>query len=558
MENIINKVNQDYIALALKATMVNGVEPAGDENEKRIYQAIKRVMLAPQGIGILNSGGQVLEWIQMFDNDQSIIDLLNHGIKRFEKFPAHTPNLTTERYLQYPSKKIDEMKADSKDTKFPDGHNGKKCLAKIGKAKPSPGSFLAQVIGRALDKNGQLVADTLNQEHYIQDQFAISPNLVEKLSSALGPNSETVQLPNELGRLCTTFSHLGHIDVRPVFEHNNGKINKYEFTAKRISNDGTLWQVDGKTDVTSELRCNGHGVHDVKLNWKGFIQIKEKKITRIILSAIGKEKLKWGLERAEISKKTPEVCQLPGGRPLDIECGVRYGIIAEPVSDDEIYTQEGNLVGPPDSWQEKIARIQLSVQRWQKEGKDITPVAQIMKEFESLMKRPQPLNTVEDLKQAENMLDRALALLGETRLENSNTETHEPPKWFKEKMQKLNEAVKEFEKFKGQILQEIEKLQRLVTKGEFESASKQIDLVNDMLKNSGQKEHTQGQSERMKSIQEKMTRLQQGIQKWQQDGKDLSPIGTIMQKFEPLLKEDKVKEAEGVLDEALKLLGYKN
>jgi MoxR-like ATPase len=56
------------------------------------------------------------------------------------------------------------------------------------------------------------------------------------------------------------------------------------------------------------------------------------------------------------------------------------------------------------------------------------------------------------------------------------------------------------------------------------------------------------------SLQRKMQALQQAVQKRQQEGGDLSPVGRIMQKFEPLMKEGKVKEAEAVIDEALKLL----
>ncbi|MCI0658081.1 MAG: terpene cyclase/mutase family protein, partial [Acidobacteria bacterium] len=55
-------------------------------------------------------------------------------------------------------------------------------------------------------------------------------------------------------------------------------------------------------------------------------------------------------------------------------------------------------------------------------------------------------------------------------------------------------------------------------------------------------------------IQGKIKTLQEGIQKWQKEGRDPSPIGQIMQEFGPLMEAGKAKEAEAVLDRALKLL----
>ncbi|MBI4659253.1 MAG: periplasmic heavy metal sensor [Verrucomicrobia bacterium] len=55
-------------------------------------------------------------------------------------------------------------------------------------------------------------------------------------------------------------------------------------------------------------------------------------------------------------------------------------------------------------------------------------------------------------------------------------------------------------------------------------------------------------------IQMKMQGVQASIRRWEQDGRDLSPIGQIMDEFEPLMREGKFKEAEAVLDRALKRL----
>ena len=67
-------------------------------------------------------------------------------------------------------------------------------------------------------------------------------------------------------------------------------------------------------------------------------------------------------------------------------------------------------------------------------------------------------------------------------------------------------------------------------------------------------EATAGPSE---SIQQKMQQVQQGIQRWQHAGRDPSPVGRIMQEFEPLMQAGKFQEAEAVLDRALALLDEK-
>jgi|ERR1044071_1390492 Spy/CpxP family protein refolding chaperone len=55
-------------------------------------------------------------------------------------------------------------------------------------------------------------------------------------------------------------------------------------------------------------------------------------------------------------------------------------------------------------------------------------------------------------------------------------------------------------------------------------------------------------------LEGKMKNVQEGAQRWQNEGRDPSKVAEIMQEFEPLMKEGRHKEAEAVLDRALKLL----
>jgi len=56
------------------------------------------------------------------------------------------------------------------------------------------------------------------------------------------------------------------------------------------------------------------------------------------------------------------------------------------------------------------------------------------------------------------------------------------------------------------------------------------------------------------SIQEKMKKLKAGVQKLEDEGGDASSVGEVMREFKPLMDEQKYKQAEEILDQALKLL----
>ena len=56
------------------------------------------------------------------------------------------------------------------------------------------------------------------------------------------------------------------------------------------------------------------------------------------------------------------------------------------------------------------------------------------------------------------------------------------------------------------------------------------------------------------AMPQKMQTLQEQVQRWQKDGRDLTPLHAIMDQFEALMKDGKAADAEAVLDRAMKLL----
>ena len=57
------------------------------------------------------------------------------------------------------------------------------------------------------------------------------------------------------------------------------------------------------------------------------------------------------------------------------------------------------------------------------------------------------------------------------------------------------------------------------------------------------------------ALQEKAGRVQNGVARWVEEGRDPSPIGELMNQIDPLLRAGKMREAEAIVDQALKLLG---
>jgi hypothetical protein len=66
-------------------------------------------------------------------------------------------------------------------------------------------------------------------------------------------------------------------------------------------------------------------------------------MTRLILSASGTEKLKFGSGRG---KDANEVASLPGGHRIDMDCAVRYGFLGEPAGPDKVAADASDTPQP--------------------------------------------------------------------------------------------------------------------------------------------------------------------------------------------------------------------
>jgi hypothetical protein len=333
---VIRRINADFVPVALKAFLVNN--PPDDE-EGRLYREIGRSKIAPQGICVVNSAGKVLDWVLMFDDDKNIVAFLDHTVKRFAKFPDAKEPVPAERYMKFSSDRLDDVKDNGKALPVPENHaEGKDCP---GKQPLRLGTVAARVYGRALDKDGKPVADTLRQEHYVEDRFNVTVGMQDALAKTLADaGAKRFRLADDWARLFASHAYLGQLDVNPVgAPGGKGDLKKAEIWAQKVDAGGkdiVQLRVEGETEAAG---ASGEGdggdgrlwQHEVKLSWEGLIEMQEGRVTRLLLVAHGAERLTWGNKGKELKDQT-DVARLPAGHPIDLACKVRYGITGEPIA----------------------------------------------------------------------------------------------------------------------------------------------------------------------------------------------------------------------------------
>ena len=341
---VIRRINADFVPVTMSMDgrklehRERAFQPRPEDDEGKAFQSIFRSRVQPQGTCVLNSGGQVLAWVLMFDKNKSVLDFLDHGLKRFRDHPDAKVAIMTERYMRFPSAKLEDMKDEAKAQPYAERHpDGKHCL---GTPNVPPGTVVARVIGRALDKDGKPSAGMVNQEHLALDRFEVTPAMQEKLAKELADGGTgRVALPEDFTRLCMAHAFLGNKDSGPMTKVSvfavASDVKQCEFWAQRVDGSKASWRMEGQTEVLGKGKgtAGDSGLrHEVKLTWEGFIELDGKCMARLLLAARGTEKLKWGSEALKTRAKTDaEVAFLTAGRFIDMECGVRYGIIGEPV-----------------------------------------------------------------------------------------------------------------------------------------------------------------------------------------------------------------------------------
>jgi len=300
---------------------------APPSEEVRLFQRLYRSQVAPQGMCIVNAGGQALAWAMNHEENEDILSYLDYGLQRFRKNPDGQEPVITERYPEYPKKRLEDFKTDARTTPIPQGHrDGESCPWR----PPRPrGTVVARLFGRALDQDGKPAGETLRQSSYTEDGFDIAVKKQENLAKVFADaQKEPVALPLELTREWVKHAYMGVLDVQPLDNpgRSKGELKQCDFGARKVGRGkrGVLWRVEGRSEVFIDDGMV-HGIpgdmHEVKLQWHGFIEMDGDRMIQLVLSASGKENLKFQSAR--------------GGSRFDLAGAVRFGVLDEPVPADK-------------------------------------------------------------------------------------------------------------------------------------------------------------------------------------------------------------------------------
>jgi len=382
-------VQSDFVAVSVAAGHMHRPAP-GLENE--LLQAIGKSGPAPQGIAVLNADGQVLDWVLMFDDDSSVLQFLDHAQKRFEVHPDSAAPFMTERYQRFPGMKRDDVAAHTVKVPREFKHDANsRCPAD---SLYEPGTVIAKVAGRRVIEEGKLTTDTVNQEDYSQDRFVIAPSVQRQLAEALKKTEgKSVAVPDQLARQWATYAYMGMLDVNP-FNNPAGATSERKEVAFEITatTDHPGWyRISGKSHGSAKkVRRQGDGSgfeNDVRLEWQGFAQIENDRITSLLLRGDGTERLLWnpGGPPGTLARG-PEVANLPAGRHVDWNGPVSFSIIGAPAKADQV-SDTAVAASPQEQHraiQEKMPRLQQHMQN--SGGRAMQIIGPMMPDFQRLMR----------------------------------------------------------------------------------------------------------------------------------------------------------------------------
>ena len=351
---VVRRINKQFIPVALKAAMINN-PPRGIEGA--LYAEIGRSKPAPQGICTVNSDGKVLTWALTFDDDASILKFLDHVVKRYKTSPDASEEVAAQRFMRFPSRQLADVADTKRLIEIPKQHaHDDRCP---GLPAVERGTLVGRIIGRPLDDDGKPIAETLRQEDYMEARLEIPPLPQLQLARAVRQSDgKRFKIPDAFARSLISPAHLGQLDANPLGDvpGSQNDSRHWEFTGRKIESDNkkvTRIRIDGESDVKGgqDVRRKPKGEdriweHRVALRWQGYVDITAGKVVRLVMLAEGTEDFRWGNERFKFLGPNAAT-HLMAGHPIDLHSAVRYGIVAEPSSPEEVVDGTEAKTGSP-------------------------------------------------------------------------------------------------------------------------------------------------------------------------------------------------------------------
>ncbi len=153
---------------------------------------------------------------------------------------------------------------------------------------------------------------------------------------------------------------------------------------------------------------------------------------------------------------------------------------------------------------------------------------------------------------------RAIALTAEQRdfIQSATQKTQpriqETEQRLREEVQKLGSLLAKDQMDEQAVLDQSDR----ITSAERESRRTQLGLLISIKNKLTPEQQTKlkGLKTKLLALDSKGKRVEAGVRRWQEQGRDPSPVARVMQEVEPLMRDGKWDEAEAALDRALKLL----
>jgi hypothetical protein len=268
----------------------------------------------------------------MFEDDPSVLEFLDHTIDRYQRHPDASQPTPAERFMRFPSHKLDDVADNGEVPEMPESHpEGERCAGELPRKE---GSVLGKIVGHALGPDGRRWSNVRTQDYYVEDRFEIPVELQEEiLADSKSAGGEPFRLPESFVRILAGNAYLGMLDVNPLGGvHSGGKTVKEDLNvwAQQTNQEArlTLW---GTTDVSGHQDDRGQKSgqrwhHSVTLEWSGGMKLGEGRIQDLALVARGDERLHWNA--GGNTSGGNDVAHLPAGRPIDFEGKVVYGVEA--------------------------------------------------------------------------------------------------------------------------------------------------------------------------------------------------------------------------------------
>lgn len=317
-------IKKSFIPVAVRAADLNN---PGPNAEGSLLRSIARSKPLPQGLCVLNSSGQALAWVETFADDVSVRQFLQHCLDRFARNADGKVADRTERFMNYPHGRLSDVMEEPRE------RAASVILSMARGGATNSQGLIVRAVGRALDKSGHLQTDILEQEKYIEHEFAIPEPVLNQLASDLRTGRSRFELPHSISMLFIKNAFLGQLDLAPLSQiETKNHLQTCAFWATRTQPE--LYRIDGDSDVslaTNGYRSDGAGFSNhVTLHWTGWIKLEHDRIESLTMLARGTQQAFWHPSQVPACdwNRNTKLRNLPAGHPFDMNSPVVFGFEA--------------------------------------------------------------------------------------------------------------------------------------------------------------------------------------------------------------------------------------